>query len=178
MNWRVWLVLGRVSNLPTVWSNGLAGWVLAGAPISVGGLIGVLLALSLFYVGGMYLNDAFDSEIDGRERSARPIPSGQVTQGTVFALGFAMLGLGAVLGFAVSAGAGLAGLALAGSVVLYDWLHKRTVLSPVIMGACRFLSYIFAALAAGGGHGCGGRGRHWPLRPCGRPDLCGEAGGL
>ena len=30
MNWNVALRLGRVSNLPTVWSNSLAGLVLAG----------------------------------------------------------------------------------------------------------------------------------------------------
>jgi hypothetical protein len=43
--------------------------------------------------------------------------------------------------------AGLAGIALAAAVVLYDWLHKRTVLSPVIMGVTRFFCYILAALA-------------------------------
>ena len=27
--WRIWLRLGRVSNLPTVWTNALAGMILA-----------------------------------------------------------------------------------------------------------------------------------------------------
>ncbi len=38
MTWRTWLKLGRVSNLPTVWSNGLAGWALSGAALEVGAL--------------------------------------------------------------------------------------------------------------------------------------------
>ncbi len=95
------LILGRVSNLPTVWTNMLVGLVLAGGV--VGGAaadaktLPLLLALSLFYVGGMYLNDAFDAALDALERPERPIPSGRVGRGTVFALGFAMLGGGLAL---------------------------------------------------------------------------------
>jgi hypothetical protein len=155
VRWRMWLKLGRVSNLPTVWSNGLAGWALSGAAISgqareAGAMALLLVALSLIYVGGMYLNDAFDAEIDARERANRPIPRGEVGRGTVFALGFTMLGFGALIAFGLGVESGLAGLALAGAVVLYDWLHKHTALSPVIMGACRMLTYVTAAYAAGG----------------------------
>ena len=153
MTWRTWLKLGRVSNLPTVWSNGLAGWALSGSALEAGALALLLIALSLFYVAGMYLNDAFDARVDARERAERPIPMGEAGQGTVFALGFAMLALGALIAFALGPGAGLAGLALAGTVVLYDWLHKRTALSPLLMGACRGLSYVTAAYAAGGTSG-------------------------
>jgi 4-hydroxybenzoate polyprenyltransferase len=147
MTWRIWLKLGRVSNLPTVWSNGLAGWALSGAVVETDMLALLMVALSLLYVAGMYLNDAFDADIDARERANRPIPMGEVGRGTVFALGFAMLALGALIAFVLGAGAGLA---LAGTVVLYDWLHKRTALSPLIMGACRMLTYVTAAFAAGG----------------------------
>ena len=151
--WRTWLVLGRVSNLPTVWSNCLAGWILAGQPLEIGGFSLLLAALSLFYVAGMYLNDAYDAEIDARERSDRPIPAGTVGRGTVFGLGFAMLGAGIGLGFGLGPAAGLAGLALAAGIVLYDRLHKRFAGAPLIMGACRFLTYAMAAFAAGGDAG-------------------------
>ena len=43
----------------------------------------------------------------------------------------------------------MAGICLAAAIILYDWLHKRTILSPVIMGATRFFCYILAALAVG-----------------------------
>ncbi len=165
MTLRTHLVLGRVSNLPTVWTNALAGAVLAGAALtnaastnaamagaglSWPGLLLVMLALSLAYVGGMYLNDAFDAAIDARERPTRPIPAGLIPRATVFAIGSGLLALGAGLAFAFGPGAGLAGLALAATVALYDWLHKRTALAPLLMGGCRFLSYVVAALAAGG----------------------------
>lgn len=146
MNRQTFLKLGRVSNLPTVWTNALAGTVLAGQP-SIMAILIVGIALTLFYTGGMWLNDAFDAAIDSKERKERPIPMGEIGVGTVFAAGYAMLGAGVLLAFTFGAIAGLAGIALAIAVILYDWLHKRTMLSPVIMGATRFFSYILAALA-------------------------------
>ena len=142
------LRLGRVSNLPTVWTNALAAAVLAGAT-EAGPVLAAALALTLFYEGGMWLNDAFDAEIDARERANRPIPQGEIARGTVFAVGFALLGAGVLVAFLLGPAAGVAGVALAAVIVLYDWLHKRTVLSPVIMGATRFLSYAVGALAVG-----------------------------
>lgn len=146
----MWLKLGRISNLPTVWTNALAGWVLSGEAFDGAGLLLLLVALSLFYVGGMYLNDAFDAEIDARERANRPIPQGEVSRTTVLALGSVMLALGMVLVFVLGTLAGLAGSVLAAAIVAYDWLHKRISWGPIIMGGCRLLTYVTAALAAGG----------------------------
>ena len=146
---RTHLVLGRVSNLPTVWTNVLAGAVLAGALPGLGALFVPLLACTLFYIGGMYLNDAYDAEIDRTQGKDRPIGKGAIAREMVFTLGFAFLGIGAALGFAAGLQAGLAAIALATAVWLYDWSHKRTALAPVIMGVCRFLTYAVAALAVG-----------------------------
>jgi 4-hydroxybenzoate polyprenyltransferase len=103
----------------------------------------------------MYLNDAFDAEFDRRERPERPIPSGQVTARTVFVLGFAMLlggiGLLTLIGVVLQGGAGWptisAGLVLALTVLIYDGYHKANPLSPLLMGVCRILLYVIAALA-------------------------------
>lgn len=145
---RVLLQLGRVSNLPTVWSNVLAGMVLAGGLLAPLPLLAVLLAASLMYVGGMFLNDAFDAEIDARERPERPIPSGRVTKAAVMAMGCGQLALGVLLLALVTPRAALAGILLAGAIVLYDAWHKGNVFSPVIMGACRVLVYAVAGIAA------------------------------
>ena len=149
------LRLGRVSNLPTVWTNAIAGIALAGVSPWHWASLPAALGLSLSYLGGMYLNDAFDRGIDARERPSRPIPSGAVEANTVFALGFALL-LGGVAmlltaacGFGVpSEWAVLAGLALGGAVTGYNWNHKGNPLSPLWMGACRLLAYVSAGLAA------------------------------
>lgn len=148
------LRLGRVSNLPTVWTNALVGVVLAGGAPWQPATAALLLALSLLYVGGMYLNDAFDRDIDARERPSRPIPAGLIAANTVFVSGFAMLltGLAALLLAAwlmgVAAGpALLGGLGLCGAILLYDWRHKGNPLGPLLMGLCRVLAYVTAALA-------------------------------
>ncbi len=156
--WLVYLRLGRVANLPTVWTNVAAGAVLSGAALDPGTMVAVLVALSLFYTGGMYLNDAFDREVDARERPERPIPAGLVGARRVFIIGFVMLAV-AVAILAVTAwtarwpGAGRAvasGAALAAAIVYYDVVHKRDPLSPLIMGLCRLLIYITAALVVSG----------------------------
>ena len=81
------LKIGRVSNLPTVWTNVLAGAFLAGLQTDPVKLLWIMLAITLFYTGGMYLNDAFDADIDARERPGRPIPSGQISAKAVSAIG-------------------------------------------------------------------------------------------
>jgi UbiA prenyltransferase family len=153
------LRLGRVSNLPTVWTNTLAGIVLAGGAVAPARTALLLAGLSLFYVGGMYLNDAFDAEVDARERPERPIPSGAARAGTVLVAGFGLLALGeavvAVVAWALPGGAGLppvlAGLALGATIVWYDARHKQQPLAPVVMGLCRVLVYLTAGLAAAPG---------------------------
>lgn len=143
----VLLRLGRVSNLPTVWTNVLAATVLAGADPASARTAVVLLSMTLFYVGGMYLNDAFDRQIDARERPERPIPAGEISAQAVFGAGFGMLGAGIALLSLLDVRAGLVGLVLAAAIVLYDLHHKGNLLSPVLMGICRGLVYLGTAAA-------------------------------
>lgn len=152
MKLRTALKLGRVSNLPTVWTNTLAGAVLAGATGFGVEFAVMLLAFSFFYTGGMFLNDAFDAGIDAKERPERPIPSGEISLKEVFGWGIGMM----VAGIALLAWVGLVmpprtglwpaagGLALALTVTYYNWNHKGNVLSPVVMGLCRVLVYVGA----------------------------------
>lgn len=155
MKLRLALQLGRISNLPTVWSNVLVGALLGGATLDDARLPLLMAAMSLFYVGGMFLNDAFDRTFDARHRPERPIPSGQVRAGEVFAYGFGMLALGlAGLAWASRGADGLpawravaAGIALAAAIVFYDAHHKDNPLSPLVMGLCRVLVVLGAGFA-------------------------------
>jgi hypothetical protein len=147
LNLRTAVGLGRVSNLPTVWSNALAGIVLAGGSVAVPRAAIVLIALSLLYTAGMFLNDAFDREFDRVHRPERPIPSGQTTARAVFVAGFAQLALGVVLLAACGIRAGASGVALAAVIVTYDAWHKGNPASPILMGCCRLLAYVCAAAA-------------------------------
>ncbi|MGI9484641.1 MAG: UbiA family prenyltransferase [Geminicoccaceae bacterium] len=148
------LKLGRVSNLPTVWTNGLTGLVLGGGVLLDPRTLPLLVALSLFYVGGMYLNDAFDADIDRKERPDRPIPSGLIDQRTVMNGGIVMFIVGLCLllwvGFVAENGTGgwpsVAGLVLITAIVVYDWHHKGNPFGPYVMGICRMMVYVTAGL--------------------------------
>jgi 4-hydroxybenzoate polyprenyltransferase len=158
MSLAVALRLGRVSNLPTVWSNVLTGAVLAGSAATPATVIACLLAMSLLYTAGMFLNDAFDRDIDARQRPQRPIPSGQVSAQSVFGWGFALMALALIVllaaGYALAGGHGwraaAGGAALGAAIVLYDWHHKNNPLSPLLMGLCRLLVYVTAGVAVAG----------------------------
>jgi 4-hydroxybenzoate polyprenyltransferase len=153
------LRLGRVSNLPTVTSNVLAGIALAGAFPAASTIAVVCVAMSLMYVAGMFLNDAFDRDLDRIERPERPIPSGEIGAAVVFDTGFVLLGAGIALiaGVAIATGAGwkpiMSVVALGSLIIFYDANHKQNPFAPLVMGLCRASVYTTAALVV-------------------RPDLC------
>ncbi len=147
---RTLLSLGRVPNLPTVWSNSLAGWWLGGG--AHGGRLPFLLAgVSLLYTGGMFLNDAFDAEFDRQRRAERPIPAGKISERLVWRLGFGQLTVGIILLLFWGASTAIAALLLAIFILLYDLTHKYFTATPWLMGACRFWVYIIAGAAGAGG---------------------------
>ncbi|HEV3270908.1 MAG TPA: UbiA family prenyltransferase [Candidatus Methylacidiphilales bacterium] len=155
---RTLLVLGRVSNLPTVWSNLIVGWILADGPRvdvvrragyngpndTIWPLLFVLIGGSFLYVGGMYLNDFCDAAFDARYCPARPIPSGKISRRLVgllatlwFTVGYrCFVPFGPVtIGFA---------LVLIAVIVLYDFHHKNVAWAPLVMSFCRCLLYLLA----------------------------------
>lgn len=160
---RAWLVLTRGSNLPTVWSNLFAGWLLGYVytdrypwPFALlGSLLGLLIGVSLIYVGGMILNDAFDARWDAERRSTRPIPAGLVSARAAFVVGFLGLALGAWFTvvssltdhrFITSVLVAL----LIGGVLVYDRWHKGVSWAPAVMGLCRALLPLIGFFAVGG----------------------------
>jgi 4-hydroxybenzoate polyprenyltransferase len=145
------LRLGRISNVPTVWTNVLAGSIIAGGAGHSDRVALIAMAMTAFYVGGMYLNDFFDRAIDARDRPGRPIDAGEIRASSVMLIGFGLLAVGIVLMIAFGLGAILCGLLLAGVIVLYDVWHKGNRLSPVEMGLCRALVYIGTGVAMAGG---------------------------
>lgn len=122
MNLRALLELCRISNLPTVWSNVVAG-------VFIGGLLAsprdwqtfdahdyldflsspfqfreimIFLAVSMagvsmIYCAGMVLNDYCDQEIDAIERPNRPIPSGRASSASALGWAITLFTLGVLL---------------------------------------------------------------------------------
>jgi 4-hydroxybenzoate polyprenyltransferase len=144
---RTLLVLGRVSNLPTVWTNCLAGWLLGGG----GPLLRLVILLaggSLLYVGGMYLNDAFDAGFDRRLRRGRPIPNHRISEALVWRIGIGLLAAGAFSLIMINRSAAACAVSLTGFIVLYNAVHKAVAFSPILMALCRFFLFLAAAAAS------------------------------
>ena len=152
---RALLVLGRVSNLPTIWSNCLCGWL-----IGVGHSDSFRMDWAMFawlaigaaamYLGGMVLNDVCDVAFDREHRPERPIPSGEIAEKTVWYLGIGLLAVGTGL-LAIPGGAtALLALALFNCILLYNFIHKKTEWSPGLIAVCRLLLVVLAACFAFG----------------------------
>ncbi len=158
------LTLGRASNLPTVWSNCLAAWVVnryasSAVLLDLGNmgenelppwepLFWLMLGASLLYLGGCTLNDAFDQEFDKRHNPQRPIPSGATSASTVWSIGFMELGLGAFTLLQLCQVDWIWLTLLVSVILLYDAIHKKWQGSVWLMGCCRFFLWLTAASAA------------------------------
>jgi len=142
------LRLARVSNLPTTWSNVLCALLLVGG-FSWSCFLGALLAVSLFYVGGMYLNDWRDAAYDRQHRPARPISAQLITRRAVLLLAATYLLLAFGISLALQPGSLWWSLGLIACITYYDLDHKNNSMSPWVMGACRALIYPWAASLAG-----------------------------
>ncbi len=139
-------MLARASNLPTVWSNCLAGWLLGGGyDWPTWGLVVVCFGASCLYTGGMFLNDAFDLDFDRQFRPERPVPSGLISARTVWVSGSLLLLIGTSALAWFGPVTALLTVLLVAMILAYDAVHKKTILSPLLMGACRFLLYLVAA---------------------------------
>jgi 4-hydroxybenzoate polyprenyltransferase len=147
--WRAYLLLSRVSNLPTVWSNVLAGGVLADTAVHWPVFARVALGISMLYTSGMFLNDAFDYKSDAVSRPDRPLPAGDVPVLAAFVVGFVLMVVGELIVASQGdpTGPGLWGFALSVAIVYYNVRHKRDALGPLVMGICRGLVYCIAASA-------------------------------
>jgi 4-hydroxybenzoate polyprenyltransferase len=150
--WRSYLLLARLSNLPTVWSNVLAGYVLGGGTADEHLVIPLALAVSALYTGGMFLNDVFDHAVDAVVRPERPIPRRDVSVNEAAAVGGALLvgGAGVIaVALAPTTAVFVWVLALSNAILLYDFRHKQNRFAPILMGLCRGLVYCLVAAATG-----------------------------
>lgn len=141
------LILGRVSNLPTVWSNSLAGWMLAGGG-DIRTLLNLCFGVSCLYIGGMFMNDACDANYDRIYRPERPIPAGKIQERTVWLLSITFLVIGAISISHISNATAFLTTILLSLILLYNSAHKKISFSPTVIGLCRLLLYLLGASVA------------------------------
>lgn len=153
MSVRTYLALARVSNLPTVWTNVLAGVTLTyvGRDFSPATVAVAAVGVSLLYCAGMVFNDVADVEEDAIERPTRPIPSGRVTRSSAALFGGLLVVAGVAALFLESRDGEVTTITVAAlltAILYYDLRHKQDPLGPLVMGICRGLVYCVAAATA------------------------------
>lgn len=151
-----WARLVRLPNLPSPLADIALGALAAGWPAGHLSVACLALASVALYAAGMVLNDYFDVAEDCLQRPERPLPRGEVSRRAAGVAGHALLVLGLV--FATLSGRFLGGndptsgrvaMGLAAAVWLYNAWAKRTILGPIVMGACRGLNVLLGASVAG-----------------------------
>ena len=144
-----YMELSRLSNLPTVWTNAIVGMTISSGFLK--NPLFLLAGFSLFYISGMFLNDASDWEKDSKERPSRPVPKGAVSLKEVYITGFILL-LGANFLILYEAFRTnnksmyivlLYSLLLSFAIVSYNFCYTNK--TPLLMGICRALIYIISA---------------------------------
>ena len=162
------LTLGRISNLPTVWTNCIAAWalnqlgtklplfvlpdenVVTQFGITLTQLIWILLGSSLIYISGTTLNYAFDVDFDKKHNIDRPIPSGVMQTWEVWSIGFIELGVGVFILIKYISVNPLYLSLLCIAIISYDAIHKKWSGSVWLMGGCRlFLWWTIASAIVG-----------------------------
>ena len=146
---RALLILGRVSNLPTVWSNCLCGWVLVRGTNMDAMVFGLLITgATLIYMGGMFLNDACDATWDREHRAERPIPAGTISEQAVWRIGIGLMAAGMIFLCLQGGVTALLSLMLFNTILVYNFVHKKITWSPLLIALCRWWLILIAAAFA------------------------------
>lgn len=151
---RAYLQLLRAPNVFTAAADILLGFFFTHDSLGAWPQLALLVAASCsLYLAGMVLNDVFDLAQDAAERPFRPIPSGRVSKAVATRLGAGLLVAGVGFGWLTTwlAGdlrPGLVASGLAGAVLAYDGLLKKTPVGPLVMGLCRTLNVMLGMSAS------------------------------
>jgi geranylgeranylglycerol-phosphate geranylgeranyltransferase len=137
----------------TLWYCGLVG--LAGAALVAGPhhpwrLAAAWAAPTAGWLGGHYLADYFDRELDAASKPHRPIPSGRLSGRAAVWCGCA--GFAILVALAVAGGWGTASVAVAaalGMVAYGRWFKARGLSGNVVRGALGAIALLYGAAAVG-----------------------------
>jgi 4-hydroxybenzoate polyprenyltransferase len=146
-----YLDLCRISNLPTVWTNVLTAVMLSVSGVPWPDFLILLFSMSLFYSGGMCLNDIVDSAVDSIKKPGRPIPSGRIPLRKASVFAGILFALATGLLFCMSfQRAVLAGFLLLAVIVVYDIIHKAHPWTVILMAGCRLMIFVVSSVALTG----------------------------
>ncbi|QFZ21232.1 UbiA family prenyltransferase [Saccharothrix syringae] len=129
---------------------GLGGAALVGADGEPWRLVAAWAAPTAAWLGGHYLGDWFDRDLDAGSKPHRPIPSGRLGLRTALVCGNACIAV--LIGLALAGGwrtTLAAVLGVFGIVAYSRWLKARGIAGNLVRGALGAVALLFGACAAG-----------------------------
>ncbi len=148
-----YLSLARLIRLPNVFTappDVLVGWVLWSKSSMDAEILLVVLASLCLYAAGMIWNDWFDVEEDRRDRPNRPLPAGNISLTLALLLGLGLMAAGVLIAWFAWPMAGMVAILLAGLILFYDGVLKKTPLASLAMGGCRSLNVLLGVVREAG----------------------------
>ena len=139
---KTWLQLMRFPAVFTAWSDIILGACITQTEIPLLMLFSTIFASSCLYLAGMVLNDVCDFEEDKALNRKRPLTEDKITLNNAMFLGYFLLALGIAATFFIGKTAYIIGFVLSFTIVTYNMGGKRTVVGPLLMGACRGLNIL------------------------------------
>ena len=141
---------GRIADVPSIWSNCLAGWILSGGG-GVGAFLIFCAGVTSLYFGGILLNDACDERFDALTHPRRPIPSGTINLQVVWLLSLFLMSTGALALVPLGKDTAILAVLLIGAIVLFNLLHRAVAYGYLLIIPCRFLLFLSAGSVAADG---------------------------
>jgi 4-hydroxybenzoate polyprenyltransferase len=151
------LATSRIANVPSVVSNVFTGMMLCFSlfnghePWSDDATMPTILTACCLYVAGNFLNDWHDAEWDRMHRPERAIPSALFPRWFYLLVSLVLFSAAGAIALSLSKTVFLVALGITVLVIAYTLLHKKTMTSIWLMGACRAGLYLlgWAAMDAG-----------------------------
>jgi len=129
---------------------GLAGAALIGGPHHPWRLAAAWAAPTAGWLGGHYLADYFDRELDAASKPHRPIPSGRLSERAAVWCGSA--GFAVLVGLAVAGGWATASVAVVAALAMVAygrWFKARGLSGNVVRGALGAIALLYGAAVSG-----------------------------
>ena len=136
------LKIGRISNLPTVFSNVALAFFLSGNTSFIS-LSSFFLLSSFFYIGGIYFSDWRDSDFDLKHSKENHFSSFGISEKNLLSLSLLFLSLGFLIYLPFSTKIGIFfALLLLSSILAYGFWHKKKF-GFLLLGFCRSFLYLW-----------------------------------
>ncbi len=145
-----WGRLFRLPNIFTVPGDPLIGFIVLNRGVITESqgidIILVMLASVCLYIYGLISNDIVDYDIDKKERSSRPLASGEISIASAKIASCFFVCIALLISFFINQQVFILSLVLLAFISFYNFKYKsHIILGPLLLALCRITNVMFGA---------------------------------